>query len=277
MAHDVFISYSSLDSTIAEAVCSSLEAGSVRCWMAPRDIPAGASYPTEIIQAIKTAPVMIVIVSSHANSSPHVANEVERAVNGQVAVIPFRIESVEPSDELQYFLARRHWMDALSPPLEPHLERLTHAVRAILSAPPAVNTAPQPQRTPIVARGETLYPVAGEDVHLELALTATEAAQGGKRYVTAAGRSVKIDVPMGVHDGAQSRYPGGGLPSRTGGEAGALVITFRVVPAAPDVLNHGPVPVPPAATPLWITICIAAVVILGILFLLGHIGMFNSH
>lgn len=286
MAHDVFISYSSVDQVTAGAACASLEAAGVRCWMAPRDIPVGASYPSEIIQAIKGARVMVVIVSSHANASPHVANEVERAVNAQAAVIPFRIEHVEPSDELQYFLARRHWMDAVTPPLEPHLERLAHAVQAILSAPRAAS-GPQPQRAAVVVRGDTLHAVAGKDVRLELALTSGEAVQGGKRYVTAGGRSVKIEVPSDVQDGAESRYPGGGLPGEAGGEAGALIVTFRIAGAMPDPADpeHArsqsqetdiatPDPMH-AATPRWITFCIVAVVIIGIVYLLGNIGMFK--
>jgi hypothetical protein len=36
MAHDVFISYSTKDKPIADAVCGTLERNGVRCWIAPR-------------------------------------------------------------------------------------------------------------------------------------------------------------------------------------------------------------------------------------------------
>ncbi len=36
MAHDVFISYSSKDKPIADAVCANIEAAGIRCWVAPR-------------------------------------------------------------------------------------------------------------------------------------------------------------------------------------------------------------------------------------------------
>ena len=42
MAHDAFISYSSKDKTIADAVCARLEARGIRCWIAPRDVRPGA-------------------------------------------------------------------------------------------------------------------------------------------------------------------------------------------------------------------------------------------
>ena len=41
MPFDVFVSHSLKDKAIAEAVCSRLEAAKIRCWIAPRDIPAG--------------------------------------------------------------------------------------------------------------------------------------------------------------------------------------------------------------------------------------------
>ena len=42
MPHDIFISHSSKDKTIADAACACLEARGLRCWIAPRDIIAGA-------------------------------------------------------------------------------------------------------------------------------------------------------------------------------------------------------------------------------------------
>ena len=42
MASDVFISHSVKDKGVADAVVARLEAESVRCWVAPRDVMAGA-------------------------------------------------------------------------------------------------------------------------------------------------------------------------------------------------------------------------------------------
>jgi hypothetical protein len=38
MAHHAFISYSDKDKSIADALCSKLEAGGVRCWISSRDV-----------------------------------------------------------------------------------------------------------------------------------------------------------------------------------------------------------------------------------------------
>src|SRR5260221_7958642 len=135
MAHDVFISHSSKDKTVADATCAWLEARGIRCWVAPRDIRPGASWGSSIISAIRNSRAMILIFSSHANASPQIKREVERAVNFGVAVIPMRIEDVLPEDDLEYFLGMPHWLNAFNAPLESHLDALANAVNEILAIP----------------------------------------------------------------------------------------------------------------------------------------------
>ena len=48
-SRDVFISYADADRTIAETVCRALEGESIACWIAPRDVPPGTSFPTAIL------------------------------------------------------------------------------------------------------------------------------------------------------------------------------------------------------------------------------------
>lgn len=133
MGHDVFISYSTKDKLTADAACASLEAGGVRCWIAPRDILPGSDWGESIVDAIRGCRVMVLVFSSNANASPQIRREVERAVNKGVAIIPFRIEDVMPTRSLEYFISTPHWMDAVTPPLETHLKKLTEVVRALLA------------------------------------------------------------------------------------------------------------------------------------------------
>ncbi len=53
MKHDVFISHSSKDFELANAICEHLELNKVNVWIAPRDLVPGNSYPSEIINGIK--------------------------------------------------------------------------------------------------------------------------------------------------------------------------------------------------------------------------------
>jgi hypothetical protein len=117
MAHDVFISYSSKDKTVADAVCAMLEKRGTRCWIAPRDVRPGMPYGEAIIDAIHSASVMVLVFSSHANESGHIPKEVERAVSRGLTIIPFRIQDVMPGKSLDYFIGSVHWLDAMTPPL----------------------------------------------------------------------------------------------------------------------------------------------------------------
>lgn len=133
MPHDVFISYSSHDRPVADAICERLEAAGVRCWIAPRDILPGDTYGGAIIRAISEATIMLLVFSEHANASPQILREVERAVAREVAVLPVRIDDVKPADELEYFISTHHWLDALPPPPEQHLDRITSVVQRVLA------------------------------------------------------------------------------------------------------------------------------------------------
>lgn len=141
MKHDVFISYTTHDKPTADAVCHALEAQGVRCWIAPRDIPLGQNYAETLINAINAAKLMVLVFSAKTNASRHVRNEVERAFNRDVPVIPFRIEDAQATGALEYFLSLPHWLDAFTPPLQSHLNSLVESVRALLMARTGTQTS----------------------------------------------------------------------------------------------------------------------------------------
>jgi hypothetical protein len=132
VSFDVFISYASKDKIVADAVCARLEAAGIRCWIAPRDILPGTSYGEAIIDAIHGAKVMVLVFSSSANASGHIPKEVERAVSNGVAILPFRIEDVAPGKSLDYFIGSVHWLDAMTPPMEHHLDSLAATVHKLI-------------------------------------------------------------------------------------------------------------------------------------------------
>jgi TIR domain len=132
MAHDAFISYSSKDKPVADAVCANLEANGIRCWIAPRDILPGQDWGEAIIDAINQSRVMILVFSSSANTSPQIKREVERSVSKGIPIIPFRIEDVPLSKSLEYFISTPHWLDAITQPMEKHLQYLSQTVGMLL-------------------------------------------------------------------------------------------------------------------------------------------------
>ncbi len=133
MAHDIFISYSSEDKTVADAVCAGLESRGTRCWIAPRDVGPGQDWAATIVDAIQDCSIFVIILSSGSNKSSQVLREVERAVSAGKLVIPFRIEDLVPSKSLGYFLSVSHWLDAMTEPLEKHIEELALTVDRLLN------------------------------------------------------------------------------------------------------------------------------------------------
>jgi hypothetical protein len=163
MAHDVFISYSSEDKSTADAACSILESQGLRCWIAPRDILPGSEWTESILDAITQSKAMVLIFSRLANDSPHVRREVERAVHQRIPIVPMRIENVPPTRAMEYLISTTHWMDAISPPLADHLNKLAAVLKSLLqlskegnaSSPLAspATTAPAAKRSRGVSRG----------------------------------------------------------------------------------------------------------------------------
>src|ERR1700704_6579641 len=132
MAHDVFISHSSNNRTVANAVCAALESIGIRCWIAPRDVLPGRSYSGEITRAIQQSRAFVLIFSEHSNNSEQVLREVQLAANSRLHIVQFRIDAVVPSDDLEYYLSGPHWLDAVTPPLENHLDQLRSSMKALL-------------------------------------------------------------------------------------------------------------------------------------------------
>jgi hypothetical protein len=147
MAHDVFVSYSKLDKAKADAVCATLESHGIRCWIAPRDVMPGTDWGEAIVKAIGSCRVMVLVFSSHANESPQVRREVQRAFERGLTVIPLRVEEVAPVESLEYYIGPVHWLDALTPPLERHLQSLASQAQRLLESN-AQNPEPDRHRPP---------------------------------------------------------------------------------------------------------------------------------
>src|SRR5260370_19623584 len=132
MAHEVFISHSSLKKPVADAVCAGLEKNAIRCWIAPRDVQPGRSFAGEITRAIQHSKVMVLIFSANSNTSEQILREVQLAASSHLHIVQFRIENVLPNEDLEYYLSAPHWLDALTPPLESNIRRLGTSVKALL-------------------------------------------------------------------------------------------------------------------------------------------------
>jgi ABC-type phosphate/phosphonate transport system substrate-binding protein len=133
MPHDIFISYSSKDRVIADAIVSNFEKNGIRCWCAPRDIGPGDDWGEAITRAIDACPLFLLIFSGNANASKHVLDELYYSLAEEKVVIPFRVENLDPSGAMRLHLSSLHWLDAYDPSWESHIDRLFETVSANLS------------------------------------------------------------------------------------------------------------------------------------------------
>ena len=152
MTRDVFICHSSKDRTIANAICSKLEQNRIRCWIAPRDVLPGRDYAAAIIEAISEATLTMLVFSDNSNKSLHVQREIERTVGHGIPILPLRVDDVVPSSSLEYFISNAHWLDAITPPMEQHLDHVVGTVRLLLDrAHEAAAAATDAAHPPVVA------------------------------------------------------------------------------------------------------------------------------
>jgi len=141
--YDVFVSHSSKDKAQADAVVRRLERSGARCWIAPRDILPGSDYGEAIINGIEGCKIMVLVFSGHANESPQIAREVERAVHNRIPIVPFRIENVAPKKSLEYFISSPHWLDAFSGSFDAHLDYLSQTIDHLLLRSKEAPKAPE--------------------------------------------------------------------------------------------------------------------------------------
>lgn len=144
MAHDVFISHSSKDKVMADAICAGLEARGIRCWIAPRDVQPGEEWTKAIVDAITGGKVFLLLFTANANASSQIVKELDCATRDEKTIIPFRIEEVDPTGSMKYYLGSLHWLDSLSPPLEKHIENLARYIGHVIE-PPIIKSEEKPE------------------------------------------------------------------------------------------------------------------------------------
>jgi hypothetical protein len=132
VSYDVFISHSARDRAVAEAACDAIERAGHLCWIAPRDLGGGEEPAAASFAGISRSKVFLLNLSAESADAKQVAREAERARRAGLAIIPLRVEAVEPGDRLHYHIADAIPLDAVQPPLADHLDHLTAVVGRML-------------------------------------------------------------------------------------------------------------------------------------------------
>ena len=116
MKYDVFISYSSKNQKIVEAMCAYLEQYKIRCFVAYRDIPKGVVWAKAIVDALDESKMMVVVFSEEFNLSDQVDREIELASEDKKPILTFRVSDTMFKGAKKYYLKNINWIDAFPDP-----------------------------------------------------------------------------------------------------------------------------------------------------------------
>ena len=130
MKHDVFISFSSKDELIAHRIYDGLKNRGVLCWISSRDIPPGGNYQNEIVRALRSASVMVLVFSHNANASNEIKKELALASQYQLMLIPIKIDDAKPIEGLIYSLSTNQWVE-IFPDIENKLDCVVATVKSL--------------------------------------------------------------------------------------------------------------------------------------------------
>lgn len=95
----LFISHATnADSDTANALVAALEAAGQPCWIAPRDIPAGADWNGSILAAIEACAGVVLLVSEASVASRFVQAEIQHAFEHGKRIVPALLDpSAQPA------------------------------------------------------------------------------------------------------------------------------------------------------------------------------------
>lgn len=128
----VFISYSSKEIDIASQIRMVLEANGINCWMAPKSIPAGSDYGTEIPKAIERCKAFLLVLSEQSQQSQWVPKEVGMAIGLGKVVIPYHIDNSSITSAFNFYLTNSQRIDAYNSSSEA-FRQLTDRINGLLN------------------------------------------------------------------------------------------------------------------------------------------------
>lgn len=102
----IFISHKQeTDHSIAIRVKNILKRNGISSWIAPEDVASGQDYSKEIPSAIRSCEVFLLILTEAAQTSEHIAKEINLAIKYNKKIIPIQCGEIRLTDRYDYLLA----------------------------------------------------------------------------------------------------------------------------------------------------------------------------
>jgi len=132
-SHDVFISFSFKDQSLAENIVNILSSTyGISCWICTRDIDGGKRYKKLIPEAIDNAKVVVFLQSSSSIESKEIPKEIGMAFDADKTIIPFKLDDAKLTGDLRYDLYGVEYIDATVPTFDERVGELAKAIKKVL-------------------------------------------------------------------------------------------------------------------------------------------------
>ena len=165
MAHDVFISFSFKDQEKVDKITNHLTTiYNIPCWICTEEIRAGKSFYREIIDAIGTCKLFLLVQTKASAESREVGDEVFEAIAQNKTIIPFIIEDSVLDQEMEFKLRRTHHIDGTKDPLDDRIKELAVELCKILGRPFSENSKIESDSFDKDLLSSTIVELAADDI-----------------------------------------------------------------------------------------------------------------
>lgn len=171
--HDVFISFSFTDQTVAEYIVNTLSSKyGISCWICTRDIAGGSRYKKLIPEAIHHAKAVVFLQSSASIASQEVPKEIGIAFDADKIIIPFKLDNSKLTGALLYDLYGVEYIDGTVPSFDERVKDLAMAIKKVISpysrTTSTTNSIPSSKATPPTGTAASIPPKQDSFVSLFL-------------------------------------------------------------------------------------------------------------
>lgn len=128
MGKDVFVSHSNENSDVAMEICAGLERRGVDVWIAPRDVPPGASWPDVIGEALEECEEVVFLSCRESYESEYVKRELRIADTEGMPVIPVKIDDAALPHSYRLLFDPNQRIEIEDPPEDSDHEEIAEAV-----------------------------------------------------------------------------------------------------------------------------------------------------
>jgi len=127
-AAEVFISYSSRDRERVIEIVSQLESAGVSVWVDRDKIEGGMIYGPKIVRGIKDCKVLMLMCTDASMRSRNVTQEILIAWKHERCLLPLLLEQTSYSEQLEYWLEGRQWIEVMNYPTKQWLPRVLRSL-----------------------------------------------------------------------------------------------------------------------------------------------------